>query len=439
MTCTNEETLNGEHSTSTDSAIATTSHVYQNASTLNPFATEFSYKCLNKTSATFYSYQNQPRNILANVDNSPSHHHRIIDDFNHLSSHSIPYVINQNCPPLANATSAAALPLSAATTTAEYPEYISPLQTSHQSMVVHHSTPPIQLSTVPIQSVPSQYFRQSSPTATTTNVVELFPDVYQNDEASFRETNLGKYDTTSNIKRMQNHLMSGGACFVPASATSPSAILNKHQSNASTIMNTIAVAGPRPVSVTPTPVVSAAGHGIGIVNASTVDDGVSGGRQSDNRSPRTRPISDDNNCTKKFNGSGNSSSSNSSSSSSSTNGACNNNHSSGAKARTATSITANNAETDDDINDHSESSDSLSIGANYNRPKPKRDVNDLTKEQLDELYEEPMGTENALKAVMGYVPKDDRRICKHYDPKIKGCFKGNNCKLEHIHPMKGKC
>lgn len=361
LTCNTNDTLNGE--------------VYKNASTLNPFATEFSFKYLNNTPTTFYSYQNPAANIVTNVDSSPTH--QVIDDYNHIPNHSISYVINQNCPPLSN-TVAAPLPLSA---TVEYPEYIAP---HTHPMVVHHSSPPIPLQTVPtipniqspisaiqtIQSVP-QSTMQYYPT---TNVVELFPDVYQNDETSFRETNLGKYDSSSTIKRMQNHLMSGGACFVPAS--SPTGIgNNKHDANCHRT------------------------------------DGVCSPCSADSRSSQTRPVSLD----------------------STRSGG-------GIKTRTPVADDDDNrAGTDSpyDTNDHSESSDSLSIGANYNRPKPKRDVNDLTKEQLDELYEEPLGTENALKAVMGYVPKDDRRICRHYDPKLKGCFKGHNCKLEHVLPIKG--
>ncbi|KXJ71624.1 hypothetical protein RP20_CCG020140 [Aedes albopictus] len=56
----------------------------------------------------------------------------------------------------------------------------------------------------------------------------------------------------------------------------------------------------------------------------------------------------------------------------------------------------------------------------------------LTKEQLDVLYEEPLNTTNVMKATLGYVPKDDVRICPFYDPKIQGCFKGAFCRLEHV-------
>ncbi|XP_034477113.1 uncharacterized protein LOC117783693 [Drosophila innubila] len=45
-------------------------------------------------------------------------------------------------------------------------------------------------------------------------------------------------------------------------------------------------------------------------------------------------------------------------------------------------------------------------------------------------YDEPT-TSNAVKAVLGFNPTDDKRICRHYDPKIGGCFKGSNCRLLH--------
>ncbi|XP_065078217.1 uncharacterized protein krimp isoform X1 [Ochlerotatus camptorhynchus] len=56
----------------------------------------------------------------------------------------------------------------------------------------------------------------------------------------------------------------------------------------------------------------------------------------------------------------------------------------------------------------------------------------LTQEQLNSLYEEPLNTTNVMKATLGYVPKDDARICPFYDPKIQGCFKGASCRLEHV-------
>ncbi|XP_037052213.1 uncharacterized protein LOC119085822 isoform X2 [Bradysia coprophila] len=62
--------------------------------------------------------------------------------------------------------------------------------------------------------------------------------------------------------------------------------------------------------------------------------------------------------------------------------------------------------------------------------------NSLTQEELDELYEEPLNTENAMVAVMGYNPQDDRRICKFTIPETNTCFKGRHCKLEHTTKLK---
>lgn len=57
---------------------------------------------------------------------------------------------------------------------------------------------------------------------------------------------------------------------------------------------------------------------------------------------------------------------------------------------------------------------------------------DLTEEEMEMLFEEPeMITTNAMRAVQGYDPQDDRRLCPHYDPKTGGCWKGNTCRFEH--------
>uniref|UniRef100_A0A182TEL8 C3H1-type domain-containing protein n=1 Tax=Anopheles melas TaxID=34690 RepID=A0A182TEL8_9DIPT len=55
----------------------------------------------------------------------------------------------------------------------------------------------------------------------------------------------------------------------------------------------------------------------------------------------------------------------------------------------------------------------------------------FTVEELQEMDEMPLSTSNPMKAVLGYVPKDDDRLCKHYDPETKRCFKGSNCRLRH--------
>nr|XP_019554003.2 uncharacterized protein LOC109423491 [Aedes albopictus] len=62
----------------------------------------------------------------------------------------------------------------------------------------------------------------------------------------------------------------------------------------------------------------------------------------------------------------------------------------------------------------------------------KVSLSTLTQAQVDELYEEPLNTTNVMKAVLGYVPRDDQRICPFYDPAIEGCFKGSRCRLEHV-------
>lgn len=82
------------------------------------------------------------------------------------------------------------------------------------------------------------------------------------------------------------------------------------------------------------------------------------------------------------------------------------------------------------------------------RKQQKEEKNDLytqtnaaqfSQEELDMLYEEPeMTTTNALKAVYKFIPQDEKRICPFFDPKTGRCFKGNTCKLEHVHFLNGK-
>lgn len=63
----------------------------------------------------------------------------------------------------------------------------------------------------------------------------------------------------------------------------------------------------------------------------------------------------------------------------------------------------------------------------------------LMREEIDMLYEEPeMVTTNALKAVLRYVPQDEKRNCPFYDPQTGRCFKENACLLEHVAPLDGK-
>ncbi|XP_068146778.1 uncharacterized protein krimp [Drosophila tropicalis] len=58
----------------------------------------------------------------------------------------------------------------------------------------------------------------------------------------------------------------------------------------------------------------------------------------------------------------------------------------------------------------------------------------LTEKQRQILEDFEKGTSDAVKAVMGFKPTDDQRLCRHYDPKLNGCFKGNHCRLVHEHP-----
>lgn len=54
--------------------------------------------------------------------------------------------------------------------------------------------------------------------------------------------------------------------------------------------------------------------------------------------------------------------------------------------------------------------------------------------------EEPLNTCDAQVAVQGFSTRDDERLCKFYDPKLGGCFKGGRCKLRHRLEIKdGTC
>lgn len=70
-------------------------------------------------------------------------------------------------------------------------------------------------------------------------------------------------------------------------------------------------------------------------------------------------------------------------------------------------------------------------------PKMESDAVTFTREELEELFEQPLNTSNPLKAIMGYAPKDDERICHFYNPKTGKCYKGNNCHFEHVAILKG--
>ncbi|XP_022228901.2 uncharacterized protein LOC111078504 [Drosophila obscura] len=55
----------------------------------------------------------------------------------------------------------------------------------------------------------------------------------------------------------------------------------------------------------------------------------------------------------------------------------------------------------------------------------------LSEADMAMLNEIDEGTSDPLKAVLGFRPRDQQRICRHYDPKLNGCFKGANCRLVH--------
>ncbi|XP_035903846.1 tudor domain-containing protein 1 [Anopheles stephensi] len=55
----------------------------------------------------------------------------------------------------------------------------------------------------------------------------------------------------------------------------------------------------------------------------------------------------------------------------------------------------------------------------------------FTEAELEQLDDISSSTTNAMKAVLGYIPKDDEVLCKHYDPDTKGCFKGGSCRFRH--------
>lgn len=63
---------------------------------------------------------------------------------------------------------------------------------------------------------------------------------------------------------------------------------------------------------------------------------------------------------------------------------------------------------------------------------------EITEEQRKIFNEEPKSTTNVMKAIMGYVPQDDKRICPFYDKKTGKCFKAS-CRKEHVPKLEGKC
>ncbi|EDV35818.2 uncharacterized protein Dana_GF12657 [Drosophila ananassae] len=64
-------------------------------------------------------------------------------------------------------------------------------------------------------------------------------------------------------------------------------------------------------------------------------------------------------------------------------------------------------------------------------PQDRHSSFKATEEEMAILNEIEEGTSDPLKALLGYHPTDEQRICKFYDPELNGCFKGNSCRLVH--------
>ncbi|KAH8252359.1 hypothetical protein KR038_009508, partial [Drosophila bunnanda] len=89
-----------------------------------------------------------------------------------------------------------------------------------------------------------------------------------------------------------------------------------------------------------------------------------------------------------------------------------------------------------DLIEEEKSIDKLGNVSKNETPRDNADGKDESLAKLSEadmamLNEIGTSTSDPLKAVLGFKPRDEQRICRHYDPKINGCFKGNNCRLLH--------
>lgn len=56
----------------------------------------------------------------------------------------------------------------------------------------------------------------------------------------------------------------------------------------------------------------------------------------------------------------------------------------------------------------------------------------FTQDELDELFEEPLNTEDPMEAVQGYSAREDEQLCQFYNPNTGACFKGSLCKMKHL-------
>lgn len=76
-------------------------------------------------------------------------------------------------------------------------------------------------------------------------------------------------------------------------------------------------------------------------------------------------------------------------------------------------------------------------GGNSNETKDTSEL-EISMEHLKELLDKEEPTNfDAQVAVQGFHTRDDDRRCKFYDPKTGGCWKGGNCKLEHVPEIDG--
>lgn len=65
---------------------------------------------------------------------------------------------------------------------------------------------------------------------------------------------------------------------------------------------------------------------------------------------------------------------------------------------------------------------------------------EMTQKEIEIFFEEPHVTYDSLIAVQGFKTHDDDRVCKFYDEKTGGCFKGVRCKQRHMRAIEdGTC
>ncbi|XP_017093354.2 tudor domain-containing protein krimp [Drosophila bipectinata] len=97
----------------------------------------------------------------------------------------------------------------------------------------------------------------------------------------------------------------------------------------------------------------------------------------------------------------------------------------------STERSSSGAFTEDFTKGSSQSFDKESGMEYTSTPQAPRTSVKVTEEQMAILNEIEEGTSDPLKALLGFHPTDEQRICRHYDPALNGCFKGNTCRLVH--------